>query len=307
MSKHDRKGRSTGVLHVRMDHSVFYSPAYRALSHAARAMLLEVVGLYNGKNNGELFLGARDAAKLLGVADPQTALDALKELREHGLLAVSTPGHFHIKERHATSYRLTFLPTPGRASTLEYRSWKAEPGSRQAKRLLALQHCKLRSDFATIAVRNTRTERPISDSRGCTAERNFPTSDLQEGQLAGEPTVQEFPTHVDYHGGVGNRATSLQCAATASRALQLCAAKGIGSQRRLAVWSGLTESRISRFLHKNSGRRTLTVAELDRLDAALDRLNQERVVDLKLRPASYRRSEIGCEGGHNPLSRVARR
>ena len=60
-------GRSEGGGH----HARFYrweieSHAYRSLSIGARALMIELKALYNGNNNGMLFLSVREAAKRLG-------------------------------------------------------------------------------------------------------------------------------------------------------------------------------------------------------------------------------------------------
>lgn len=60
-------GRSIGGdgHHVRFYQWELKSPAYRSLSLGARALLIELKSLYNGSNNGDLFLSVREAARRL--------------------------------------------------------------------------------------------------------------------------------------------------------------------------------------------------------------------------------------------------
>jgi hypothetical protein len=51
--------------HVRLYRWELESAAYRSLSVRARCLLIELKALYNGANNGELFLSVRDAAARL--------------------------------------------------------------------------------------------------------------------------------------------------------------------------------------------------------------------------------------------------
>ncbi len=71
----DATGRSKGDgAHVRLYRWLLNSPAYRSLWPASRALLVEVMALYNGHNNGELFLSHREAARR--VSDLRNALTA---------------------------------------------------------------------------------------------------------------------------------------------------------------------------------------------------------------------------------------
>ncbi len=93
------------------------SNAYRALSPNARALLVELVMLYNGENNGSLFLSVRDAAHRIGLADATAASRAFDELMELGFIEVTQIGHFRVKaseHSRARCWRLCWLCGPGR-------------------------------------------------------------------------------------------------------------------------------------------------------------------------------------------------
>ena len=91
------------------------SPAYRSLCPAARCVLLELKALYNGLNNGDLFLSVREAARRVGIGKTLAA-SCFRELRERGFITVSKPGAFNMKATSrrgdATAWLLTEFP-PG--------------------------------------------------------------------------------------------------------------------------------------------------------------------------------------------------
>lgn len=74
-------GRNRTSRFVRLDYALLNSAAYRALSCAARALLVELAMLHNGENNGALYLSVRDAAARLGFSDSEAASNALAELK----------------------------------------------------------------------------------------------------------------------------------------------------------------------------------------------------------------------------------
>ena len=125
MAKHDQKGRSTGdAKHVRFYWWLLESEAYRALSPSARALLIELYALYNSQNNGEMFLGVRDAAKLTNVSKA-TAARAFSELEVRGFIRAKQRGSFDYKKRHATTWILTEYEYAGRAPTKDFKRWQS--------------------------------------------------------------------------------------------------------------------------------------------------------------------------------------
>jgi len=118
-----RRLKSSGPdKHVRLHRWVLHSDAYRSLSPAARALLVELYDLYNGQNNGEVFLSHRDAAKRLGVGK-NLAGKALRELKDRGFIRVQQLGSFHQKVRHATEWVLTEFPHAGNLPTKDFMRW----------------------------------------------------------------------------------------------------------------------------------------------------------------------------------------
>lgn len=101
------------------------SEAWKALSMTARCLEMELKALFNGANNGEIFLSVREAAKRLGVS-PNTAAKAFRELEEKCFIIAKQRGHFDWKQRHATSWILTEFEYNGKAATKDFMRWKKE-------------------------------------------------------------------------------------------------------------------------------------------------------------------------------------
>jgi hypothetical protein len=107
---HNKTGRSNkGERHIRIPHYVLESSAYRSLSLAARAALVEALAFYKGDNNGWLGLPARTLADRMGVGK-STVARALRELEDIGFLECMGIGIFKRRDRKASEYRITFLP-----------------------------------------------------------------------------------------------------------------------------------------------------------------------------------------------------
>ena len=109
--------------HVRLHAYLLNGAAYRSLSPFARAGLVELYALYNGSNNGEIFLSERELGRRLGV-DRRTARKALADLADRGFIAATEQGGFVRKVRHATCWRLTEHPCNGRLATKDFMQWR---------------------------------------------------------------------------------------------------------------------------------------------------------------------------------------
>ncbi|MGQ3300182.1 hypothetical protein [Reyranella sp.] len=132
-------GRSEGGAH----HARFYrweleSAAFRWLSVAARALLLELKGLYTGNNNGTLFLSVREGARRLGIGKNQAAA-AFAELQERGFIRPNIVGAFNLKAEarrgNATSWILTEFPIGEAkgAGSREFMRWQPSPEQESAR------------------------------------------------------------------------------------------------------------------------------------------------------------------------------
>lgn len=121
MANKDDRRNHTGAF-VRLPHTLLTTQAYRGLSPNARALLVDLVMMEKGKNNGALYLSVRDAANRLGLADLKSASGAIDELEANGFIAMTADAHFSSRATdgsRARSWRLTWLPA-GAAPTHEY-------------------------------------------------------------------------------------------------------------------------------------------------------------------------------------------
>lgn len=113
----DKKGRNRTSRFARLDHRMLNSGAYRSLTPNARSLLVELIMLHNGENNGSLYLSVRDAAHRLGVADTAAATNAFAELVNLGFIEMTKDSYFAVKANEssrARCWRLTWEVGPGR-------------------------------------------------------------------------------------------------------------------------------------------------------------------------------------------------
>jgi hypothetical protein len=123
-------GRSKAVsAHVRFYWWELESAAYRSLCPVARCVLLELKALYNGTNNGSLFLSAREAGRRVGVGKSK-AWEALRDLQMRGIIRPAVKGGFSWKtgsrRGDATAWILTEFPIGNEkgVGTREFMRWK---------------------------------------------------------------------------------------------------------------------------------------------------------------------------------------
>jgi hypothetical protein len=130
----DQKGRSKKeASHVRFYQFELDTPAFRSLPVGARALLIEIKSLYNGHNNGELFLSTRDAARRLNV-DKSTPSDWFWDLQDRGFIKPKVEAGFTWKtaarERMATCWILTEFATADAGPTRDFQHWTGPPKPR---------------------------------------------------------------------------------------------------------------------------------------------------------------------------------
>jgi hypothetical protein len=125
MAKRDKRGRSTTERFVKLPHWVVKSYAWQALKPTAAKILIEILSIYDGGNNGFLAMGARAAAERCGCSKG-TAARALQELQHLGFIEVSIESSFNRKDRRACEYRVTLHKcdrTQAQASK-KFMSWR---------------------------------------------------------------------------------------------------------------------------------------------------------------------------------------
>jgi hypothetical protein len=105
-NNHRRRNSGLGGSFVALPKYMRESLAWRTLKPVPRAAFVELVGLYNGKNNGWLAMSARTLSVAINVSRA-TAARALKELTERGFIEQTRRGGFSCKIRLASEWRLT--------------------------------------------------------------------------------------------------------------------------------------------------------------------------------------------------------
>lgn len=149
-----KKGRGNNVLRngrnksrqgsfVRLGHDMLDSAAYASLSPNGRALLIELCRLFNGSNNGRLWLSEANAAACMGVSDRKTARVAFSELQDVGLIAMTSDAHFSQKagQGRARSWALQweFDQHNRKPASFAYRNYQPSSG-KLAKRSDARLH-----------------------------------------------------------------------------------------------------------------------------------------------------------------------
>lgn len=201
-------GRNLHQRHIQLTYRLLECPAYRSLSPNARALLVELAMLYNGSNNGSLYLSVRDAAARLGLGSLKSAQDALDELQALGFIEMVQDAHFKVKaaeHSRARTWRLTWLAGPGkRMPELELYERQPRPQTKSRQRmerglraLKAFRKGKAKGHF------------PVSDSDTLTADNAPPfikpvsksmTASTQNRAFPANDRVSDSATHIDHQG-----------------------------------------------------------------------------------------------------------
>jgi DNA-binding transcriptional regulator YhcF (GntR family) len=105
------------------------TPAWKSLTAAQRAVYILIAARYDGRNNGRIALGHRDAAALCNI-NRQTAGAAFRRLQETGFIELVTAGAFNRKTSHATEWRLNIYvcDVTGEPPSNAFRRWSPEFG-----------------------------------------------------------------------------------------------------------------------------------------------------------------------------------
>lgn len=105
---------------------MFDCAAYRSMKPGPRALLAELIRRYNGRNNGSIVLGIREACQALNMSDKDTVARYFKELSSKGFIACTKAGGFNMKDpasRRASEWRLTWLKCGDDLPTKEFMYW----------------------------------------------------------------------------------------------------------------------------------------------------------------------------------------
>jgi hypothetical protein len=121
------------------------TPAWQSLSGWAIAAYLELARHYNGVNNGDLHLSAREFAE--GRCSRQTASRAIAELIETGFIEVTRNSGFNVKshQRQARTFRLTvfFCDLSRSPASRAFEKWTPKPSSKKHSSASQVSHLGL--------------------------------------------------------------------------------------------------------------------------------------------------------------------
>jgi hypothetical protein len=126
-------GRSNGeARHVRLYEWMMRGRAFDSLSFGAVRALIELYRLFNGENNGELFMSARELARRLHCGK-SLAAELLAELHAKGFIRPKRLGAFNVKRGPATVWILTEHAHAGHLPTKDFMRWQpSESGQETA-------------------------------------------------------------------------------------------------------------------------------------------------------------------------------
>ena len=118
----DHRADLRGHPFIGLPAAVAYSQAYTRLSMAARAVLTEILGRFNGYNNGMIGISSRELCARLNTTNGRRISDATRELFEAGLIDIAVEGKW--KARQARLFRVTFISSgkapPFKPATNDY-------------------------------------------------------------------------------------------------------------------------------------------------------------------------------------------
>jgi hypothetical protein len=204
-------GRNRTTRFARLDHGLLKSPAYRALSCTARALLVELVMLFNGENNGALYLSVRDAAARLGLSDLEAACKAFAELEAMGFVVCTADAHFRVKaaeHSRARCWRLTFEFVRRKPPTFEFRerepAAKTKGRKRMERGLRALKVYAQAQSAGKLPVLENRTIEPMPAEMPVEAVRVSRTPNGHNGGKLPNSFVRVSCTHIANHGYRGD-------------------------------------------------------------------------------------------------------
>lgn len=216
MSRRNRinaTGRSTGPLErfIGVRRSLLHSAQFSALSCTSRALLFELQAMFNGTNNGTIFLSVRDATARLGLADYKAAQAAFTELIRLGWITQTVAGCFAVKAgdiSRARAWQLKWIGCDGKSTgpdalpALDYSTLTKAQRRRVERRQTVLSRYLKDYQRGHFAVE----ESTMLSARMAAAEAQHveESSTPKSGNGAKPPirSVRESTTHIKYHSPV---------------------------------------------------------------------------------------------------------
>ena len=103
------KGRRETGRFAALPHAVINTQDYTGLSYKAKALLVDIIHQYNGKNNGD-FTVAYSILRKRGWKREATISGAVKELMEANLVIRTREGQFRNPHSRCALYAITWQP-----------------------------------------------------------------------------------------------------------------------------------------------------------------------------------------------------
>lgn len=209
------KGRSSGRILERVvivRRSLIHSPQFSALSCSARALLFEMHAMFNGTNNGKIFLSVRDATARLGFSDYKAAMAAFAELVQLGLTRETISASFAIKAgdvSRARAWHLNWIGGDGKCigpdalPQLDFNSLTKTQKARITRRQKVLDAYLKNYQRGHFAVEDSTT---LIARMAAVAAKGVEDCTTLTNENGGNPrlaVVGESPTYIEYHGGAG--------------------------------------------------------------------------------------------------------
>lgn len=202
------KGRNKYERHIQLTYRLLESGAYRSLTLAARCLLTELSMLYNGDNNGSLYLSVRDAAARLGLGSLEAVQNAFDELQQAGFIRLVRDAHFSVKageHSRARTWRLNWMQGPGKQMPdLKLYEWEPGPKTkgrvRMERGLKALKTYRRRNTHDHFPVSECNTSRIQSDQTTTKPVSDSVTASTENRASPANDVVTDSRTHIDHQG-----------------------------------------------------------------------------------------------------------
>lgn len=203
----DRVGNGGRVLIMRRP--LVQSPQWSALSSNSRALLIELLSMFNGKNRDTLFLSVRDAADRVGLSDLKAVGKAFDQLCRLGFIQESAAASFRQKfdeKSRARSWRLLIVDAGGRPlgreclPDLEFSELTTREKRAVARRTKALDRYLKNYTDGRFAVEDSTT----FTARAELAVEKSSTLKTENGTNRPTAMVEKIATHIEYHRGTGS-------------------------------------------------------------------------------------------------------
>lgn len=206
--KHKRSARIPGG-YVAVPKLIMKEPAWRAMTPGARLLWIELRGWLriDGRNNGQVFLVDRDAAKTIG-AHPGSIVRWYAENQHYGFLVKTAHGFLGVNGHGiGDHYRFTDLAHGTHPPTRDFKQWdgqkfvytprrprhrpKQNPVRKMRTRRSQNAHIQKSGNGGVVCSQNAHIDEPISCSQNANVTSlPSPTAKLRQGSSTARAPVR---------------------------------------------------------------------------------------------------------------------